>query len=86
MIYRYNTMTDVYTVALLPTKASSDDDSGFRQGFGAEVSLPLTQSTPAITHNTTKLCWIAISLLMQLKPYLGSLLCIFSCLMEEVQD
>ena len=34
-------MTDVYTVALLPTKPSSDDDSGFSDGFGTEASLPL---------------------------------------------
>ena len=51
-------MTDVYTAALLPTKPSSEDDSGFRHGFRAEVSLPLTQSAPAVTHNTTRLCWI----------------------------
>ena len=27
------------------------DDPGFRQGFGAEASLPLTQSAPAVTHS-----------------------------------
>ena len=36
-IYRYHTMTDVYTAALLPKKPSSDDDSGFRHGFGAKA-------------------------------------------------
>ncbi len=35
------TLTDVYTTALLPTKPSSDDDSGFGLGFGAEASLTL---------------------------------------------
>ena len=55
-------MTDVYTAALLPTKPSSDDDSGFRQGFRAEVLLSLTQSTPAVTHNTTRLCWMDVTL------------------------
>ena len=85
-IHRYHTMTDVYTAALLPTKPSSDDDSGFRHDFRAEASLPLTQSVPAVTHNTTRLCWltslcgIAISTLMQLESYLGSFLYIFSCL------
>ena len=55
-------MTDVYTAALLPTKPLIDDDSGFRHGFRAEASLPLTQNTPAVTHSTTRLCWIDISL------------------------
>ena len=49
-------MTDVYTAELLPTNPLSDDDSGFRHGFEAKASLPLTQSTPAVTHNTTTLC------------------------------
>ena len=47
-------MTDAYTAALLPTKPSSDDDCGFRHGFGAEASLPLTLSAPAVTHDTTR--------------------------------
>ena len=55
-------MTDVYTTALLLTKPSSDDDSGFRHGFRAEASLPLTQSTSAVTHDTTRLCWIDVTL------------------------
>ena len=86
MIHIYHTMTDVYTAALLPTKPSSDDDSRFKHGFRAEASLPLTQSAPTVTHNTTRLCWIAISMLMQLEPYLGSFSCISSCLMEKVQN
>ena len=52
---RYHTITDVYTTALLLTKPSSDDDSGFGHGFGAEASLPLAQSTPAVSHDTTRL-------------------------------
>ena len=55
-------MIDVCTTALFPTKPSSDDDSGFRHGFRAKVSLPLDQSTPAVTHNTTRLCWIVVTL------------------------
>ena len=55
-------MTDVYIAALLPTKPSSDDDSGFRHGLGAKTSLPLTQSAPVVTHDTTRLCWIDITL------------------------
>ena len=91
-IYRYHTMSDVYTVALLPTKPSFDDDSGFRHGFRAEASLPLTQNTPAVTHDTTRLCWIAITHwdchihVDAVMPHLGSFLCISSCLMEKVQD
>ena len=53
---RYHTITDVYTTALLLTKPSSDDDSEFRHGFGAEASLPLTQNAPAVSHDTTRLC------------------------------
>ena len=52
----YHTITDVYTTALLKTKPSSDDDSGFRHGFGAEASLPITQSAPTVSHDTTRLC------------------------------
>ena len=54
----YHAITDVYTTALLLPKPSSDDDFGFRHGFWAEASLPLTQSTPAVSHDTTKLCQI----------------------------
>ena len=49
-------MTDVCMAALLPTKPSSDDDSGFRHGFRAEASLPLAQSASAVTHDTSRLC------------------------------
>ena len=54
-------MTDVYTAALLPTKPSSDYDYGFRHGFGVEASLPLSQIAPAVTHDTTRLCWIDVT-------------------------
>ena len=30
-------MTNVYTAALLPTKPSPDDDSGFMHGFEASI-------------------------------------------------
>ena len=60
---RYHTITDVYTTAsLLLTKPSSDDDSGFRHGFGAEASLPLTQSAPAVSHDTTRLYQVVVAL------------------------
>ena len=59
---RYHTITDGCTTALLPTKPSSDDDSGFKYGFGAEASLPLVQSDPAVSHDTTRLCQIVVSL------------------------
>ena len=49
-------MTDVCTIALLPTKSSSGGDSRFRHGFGAEASLPLSQSAPAVIHDITRLC------------------------------
>ena len=61
LIYRSHTITDVYTTALPQTKPSSDDYSGFRHGFGAETSLPLTQSAPAVSHDTTRLCQIVIA-------------------------
>ena len=59
---RYPTIIDVYTTALLLTKPSSDDDSGFRHGFGAETSLPLAQSTPAVSHDTTRLYQTVVAL------------------------
>ena len=43
---------------MLPTKPSSDNASGFRHGLGAETSLPLAQSAPAVSHDTTRLCQI----------------------------
>ena len=55
-------MTDIYTAALLPTKPSSDDFSGFRHGFGAKASLPLTQSAITVTPYTTRLCWNDVTL------------------------
>ena len=86
-IYRYHTITDVCTTALLPTKPSLDADSRFRHNFGAETSLPLAQSTAALFHDTTRLCQIvAIFTLMQLELYLGSFPCISSWLIEEIQD
>ena len=47
---------------LLPIKSSSDDYPGFRHGFGAEASLPLTQGAPAVFHNTTGLYWMVFDL------------------------
>ena len=43
-VHRYYAMTDVCTVALLPTNLSSDDDSVFWHSFKAEASLTLAQS------------------------------------------
>ena len=59
---RYHTIIHVYTTTLLLTKPSSEDDSGFRHGFGAEVSLPLAQNAPAEPHDTTRLCQIVVAL------------------------
>ena len=53
MYSSYRTITDVFTTSLLPKKPSSDDDSRFRHGFGAEASLPLAQSAPVVSHDTT---------------------------------
>ena len=52
------TKTAAKEAALLPVKSSSDDDPGFRHGFGTEASLPLTQGAPAVSHNTTRLYWM----------------------------
>ena len=46
-------MTDVCTTGLLPTMLSSNDDSGFRHGFGAEATLALTHNDPAVVKDTT---------------------------------
>ena len=59
--FSYN-LTDVYTAALFLRKLSSDDDSEFRNGIGAEASLPLLQSPPVVIHNITRLCWIDVTL------------------------
>ena len=47
-VYISDTMTDVYTAAMLLMKPSSDDHSGFRHDFGAKALLPLTQSAPVL--------------------------------------
>ena len=56
------TKTAAKEAVLLPVKSSSDDDPGFRHGFGAEASLPLTQGAPAVSHNTTRLYWMVFNL------------------------
>ena len=61
-VYRYHTITDVCTTALLQTKPLSDDYSRFRHGSGAKASLPLAQSVPAVFHDTTTLCQIVVTL------------------------
>ena len=58
----YHTITDVSTTALLPIKPSSNYDSGFRHGFGAEASLSLALSVPAVSHDTTRLYQIVVIL------------------------
>ena len=61
---RYNqwiyTMHAVQIAVLLPTKPSFNNDFGFKHGFRAEASLPLTQNAPAGPNNTTKLCWSVV--------------------------
>ena len=56
------TKTSAKEAVLLPVKSSSDDDPGFRHGFGAEASLPLTQGAPAVSHNITRLYWMVFNL------------------------
>ena len=47
---------------MLPIKSSPDDDPGFKYGFWAEASLPVTQGAPAVSHNTTRLIWMVFAL------------------------
>ena len=47
---------------MLPVKSSSDDDPGFKYGFGSKASLPLTQGAPAVFHNITRLYWMVFNL------------------------
>ena len=61
-IKKISTKTAAKEAVLLPVKSYSDEDSGFRHGFGAEASLPLTQDAPAVSHNTTRLYWIVFIL------------------------
>ena len=49
-----------HKVRLTTVLLSSDNDSGIRHGFRADSSLPLIQSTSAVPHNTTRLCWFVI--------------------------
>ena len=56
------TRTATKKAVLLPKKFSSDDDPGFRHGFGAETSLLLTKGTPAVSHSTTRLYWMVFDL------------------------
>ena len=49
-MYRYHTKSDVCTTALLRTKPSPDDDSGFGQGFEEKVSLLLARNSPEQGH------------------------------------
>ena len=85
-------MTDIYTAALFLTKSSSDDDTGFRHGFGDEASLPQTQSPSAVTHDTTRRCWIDVTLWDchihndAVRILSSTFLCIYPCLMEKVHD
>ena len=73
---------------LLPVKSLSNDNPGFRHGFGAEASLPLTQGVPTVSHNTNRLYWTctnAISVQMQLQSGLGSFLYIPFYLLVKVR-
>ena len=54
-------MTAVQTAVFLLTKPLLDNDSGFKHGFGAKATLSLTQSTPAVSHDTISLCWFVIT-------------------------
>ena len=58
----YHTITDVCTTALLLKRPSSGDDSGFRLSFGPKPSLPLAKSTPVVSHDTTRLFQIVVTL------------------------
>ena len=60
-IYIY-TRTAAKIAVLLRIKSSSNDDSWFRHGLGAEASLPLTHGAPAVSHNTTRLYWMVFDL------------------------
>ena len=81
-------MNDIYTAALLLTKPSSDDVSG----FSVKVSLLLSQSAPGVTHDITRLCWIDVTLwdchihVDAVRALSQIFLCISSCLMEKVKD
>ena len=59
MHHTYNNVICIHaaankTTAVDPTKFSSDDDSEVKHYFGANASLPLTQSMSTISYNTTR--------------------------------
>ena len=39
------------TIVVHPTKSSSDNRGGIKQGFGARASLSLSQCVPAVAYN-----------------------------------
>ena len=49
-------MTRVQTAMLLLVNPLSDDVTGFRNGFGAEVSVNLFKSAPELSNDTARLC------------------------------
>ena len=64
-IYIYIYITHMWlqkTIALLSTKPPSDDDPEVKHGFAAKASLSITQSTPAVSYNTTRIYWFSIPL------------------------
>ena len=61
-IYMYIYKNCRKKAVLLRIKSSSDDYPGFKYGFGSEASLPLTQGTPVVSHNTTRLYWMVFDL------------------------
>ena len=55
-------MITTYTAVLFPAKPSLYNDSGLRHGFEPKATLPKTQSTPTVSHDTTSLCWFIVTL------------------------
>ena len=50
------------TAVFLPTKISSDDDSGLSYYFQTKTPLPLIQSALEVPLVTDKLCWLVLTL------------------------
>ena len=54
MLYTHD--ADNKTTAVQPSNSSSDVNFGVRNDFGINVPLPLSQSAPTLSYNTSRHC------------------------------
>ena len=69
-------MSSIQIPVFFPTKPSSNDESWSRLSFGAETSLPITQSSLALSHDTNKL-WKFVIILWKCHIHVHVVLALF---------